>query len=304
MLLKNLSTYLLLLIVVGCKAQPAQLKTADTQNSLLWEISGKGLKQPSYYLGTMHILCAEDAFISNQLEDVLDRVAAVYLEIDLDDMGQMLSAMKAMQMKDGKTLKDILPPSDYEKVAKFFDGKSPLPFKMLESYQPLLLSSMVAEDLLQCKNTQGMEMLLMDAANKRKLPINGLETMLFQLSLFDSIPYAEQAKDLMKTIDSLPQQQRELSKLLEAYRTQNLDAIEKLTLQEESGLEGNLDLLLYGRNRNWVAQFDSIASSHSVLFGVGAGHLPGEQGVLALLKKQGYTIRPLENKTADTKKSH
>jgi uncharacterized protein YbaP (TraB family) len=252
----------------------------------------------------MHILCASDAIISKQLETVVQQVSAIYFEIDLDDMAQMFGAMKAMTMKDGQTLQSLLSPEEYQKVVKFFEGKSPLPFKMLESYKPLLLSSMVAEDLLSCETTQGMEMMLMEIANKRKLQINGLETMSYQVGLFDSIPYTEQAEALMKSIDSISQQQVELERLLAAYRNQDIGAIEKLTMEEESGIGGNLDLLLYGRNRNWVEQFQAIASKGSVLFAVGAGHLPGDQGVLELLRKKGYALRPLENVISDTKKSH
>jgi len=304
MFLKNLATYFFGFLFLGCQSQPQQLKTAGSDNTLLWEITGNGLRQPSYYLGTMHILCASDAKISEQLQTVLNQASAVYFEIDLDDMAQMFGAMQAMVMKNGKTLKELLSPEDYQKVVTFFEGKSPLPFKMLESYKPLLLSSMVAEDLLSCKTTQGMEMLLMEAANKLKLPINGLETMSYQVGLFDSIPYEDQAKALIKSIDSIPQQQLELESLLTAYRSQDLGAIEKLTMEEESGIGGNLELLLYGRNKNWVEQFQSIANKGTVLFAVGAGHLPGEQGVLELLKKKGYTLRPLENIITDTKKSH
>lgn len=303
MFLKNLTTYFFGLLFLGCQSQPVALKTADNENTLLWEITGNGLKQPSYYLGTMHILCADDAKISEQLQLVLNQVSAIYFELDLDDMAQMFGAMKAMVMKNGKTLPELLSPEDYQKVVKFFDGKSPLPFKMLESYKPLLLSSMVAEDLMSCETTQGMEMLLMEAANKKKLPINGLETMAYQVGLFDSIPYEEQAKALIQSIDSISQQQVELERLLAAYRSQDLGAIEKLTMEEESGIGGNLDLLLYGRNKNWVEQFQDIAQKGSVLFAVGAGHLPGEQGVLELLKKKGYTLRPLQNNLPETKKS-
>jgi uncharacterized protein YbaP (TraB family) len=303
MFIKQLTTYWFGLFFLSCQSQPLQLKTASSNNTLLWEISGNGLAQPSYFLGTMHILCISDAHLSEQVQTVLDKVSSVYFEIDLDDMAQMFGALKAMTMKDGQTLQALLSPEDYQKVVKFFEGKTPLPFKMLESYKPLLLSSMVAEELLSCETAQGMEMLLMEEANKRKLEINGLETMAYQVGLFDSIPYPEQAKALIESIDSLAKQQVEVDKLLAAYRNQDLSALEKLTAEDESGIGGNLDLLLYGRNKNWVEQFKVMASKSSILLAVGAGHLPGEKGVLELLRKNGYTLRPLENTITSTKKS-
>ena len=112
---------------------------------------------------------------------------------------------------------------------------------------------------------------------------------------WNSIPYKDQAQELLKAVDSVHNQNKEIADLLETYRSQDIDKIAKLTSNAE-GEEGKfLDLLLYNRNRNWAAQFDTIALNGPVLFAVGAGHLPGENGVLDLLRKKGYTVTPLKN---------
>ncbi len=80
------------------------------------------------------------------------------------------------------------------------------------------------------------------------------------------------------------------------YAVANEAEIDQAIRDNEQGEEGKyLDLLLYKRNRNWVAQFDTIATKSPTLFAVGAGHLPGAQGVLELLRKKGYTVKPLKN---------
>jgi uncharacterized protein len=60
-------------------------------------------------------------------------------------------------------------------------------------------------------------------------------------------------------------------------------------------VSGYLDLLLYGRNRKWVKMMKDILPAHALLFAVGAGHLPGKQGLLALLQIEGYTVTPVKN---------
>jgi uncharacterized protein YbaP (TraB family) len=83
--------------------------------------------------------------------------------------------------------------------------------------------------------------------------------------------------------------------MLAAFQRQDLDELARLTQSEEAGLEGYGDLLLNNRNRNWVEKFIEISAKGSYLFAVGAGHLPGEAGVLNLLEKKGFKLRPLLN---------
>jgi len=296
-------SFYLMIFIVACHGQPAGFQTATDGKSLLWEISGNGLRQPSYFLGTMHIICPQDAHISTEVHDVISAVDKVYFELDLDDLTQMFAALKSMEMKDGIVLGDLLSPIELNKVKDFFENNNPLPFAVLEHYKPLLLSSMVAEQSLPCDASNGMELIILQELSKLKKNTYGLETMAYQAGLFDSIPYKEQAKDLVKQIDSAKTLKTGVDSLLLAYRSQDLQMIERLTVEDESGLEGNLDLMLYNRNIKWVQQFDSIAASGPTLFAVGAGHLPGTKGVLQLLKSKGYVVRPIKQDITTIKKS-
>ena len=85
-----------------------------------------------------------------------------------------------------------------------------------------------------------------------------------------------------------------------AYLAQDLTKLEALINKEEFGVGNFTDLLLYNRNKNWVVTMEKIFSSHSVVIAVGAGHLPGQQGIINLLRKAGYTVEPMENKMLKT----
>ena len=285
----------------SCSQPVAKPERQKDNNTLLWEISGNGLTKPSYFFGTMHILCSEDAIISPGLHTVINGVGQVYLEIDMDDMMQMFGAMNALTMTGGKKISDLYTPEEYARVKAWFDKNGQMPFSMLERYKPMMLSSMIETQAMSCPQQDGMEMQIMGAANERKLEIKGLETMAFQAGMLDSIPYEEQAKELLQSIDSVQTQKKMMQVLIREYRMQNLDSIEALTTSEEGGMDKYLDLMLYSRNRNWVSQFPNIAKEKSTLFAVGAGHLPGKSGVLNLLRKAGYTVTPIVNNTVSKK---
>jgi uncharacterized protein len=281
-----------LLSVFGVLSQ----KTTQLPNTLLWKITGNGLRQPSYLFGTMHILCADDATLSDSLQHVIKNCDEVYFEIDLGDMAGLMNSMKYMRMNDSKKLSDLLNKNDYEKVKTYFEKHSSiLPFGMLERFKPLLISSLIEEEGLECKTTNGMEIVIMKEAHEQSKKIKGLETAEFQAGLFDSIPYEKQASDLVNYIDSADQYKKMTVELADVYRRQDLQKIDELTRTGDVTINNYLDLLLYGRNRRWVVSLNSLLPEKSLLIAVGAGHLPGEEGLINLLRKNGYTVSPVRN---------
>ncbi len=269
---------------------------SPTAKTLLWEVSGNQLPDPAYFLGTMHMMCANEAVLSPNVKAVLREVDQVYLEVDMDDIAELMSGMTNLSMKEGKTLADFLSADDYGKVKTFFETHQPaMPFSVLERQQPMMISSGLYELFLECDQKNGIDLRIIDEASRLKKPTKGLETMAFQSSIFDSIPYDEQAKELVKLIDSIGKYKAAMNEMIAVYREQDVDKLHDLTTREESGVNSYLDLLLYDRNRNWVNQFKNIAFGKKTLFAVGAGHLGGEKGVLNLLRAKGYSVRPLEN---------
>ena len=127
----------------------------------------------------------------------------------------------------------------------------------------------------------------------------------YQAEVLDGIPYKMQAEQLVAYIDNANKgkdsSSTELSEMLQAYREQDLNKLEALMMKEEAGVAAYADILLFQRNRNWIEKLKEILPGHSLLIAVGAGHLPGEKGVLNLLRKAGFTVTPVENKVITTK---
>jgi uncharacterized protein len=286
----NKLIFLLSVIVFGS----ASIVKAQQNKTLLWEISGRGLTKPSYIFGTMHVLCNDDAAISPNLEKVIQTSEQIVFEIDLDDQQQMMNSIKYLRMNDGLKLSDIISEKEYARIQQYFsENKIPIPLTMMNRFKPYFISALISERMMGCEKTNGMEQQIMSKAGEKD--IFGLETMEFQSSIFDSIPYHKQAKDLLKYVDSIDNYRKVTLEMAKVYREQDLDKIEKLINKSDPGMEQYMDLMLYNRNRDWIDKIQSYMVEKPTLVAVGAGHLPGKQGVLALLKAKGYTVKPIKN---------
>jgi uncharacterized protein YbaP (TraB family) len=157
---------------------------------------------------------------------------------------------------------------------------------------------MLYPKMMPCQTVSSVEDEIMKLAkeNDSEKEIRGLETIVAQAAVFDSIPYENQAEELLKTIDSMEKSKAMFAVMLKAYKNQQLDEIEKLINDPGFGMEGNQDVLLDNRNKNWVDQLKEIMKTKPVFIAVGAGHLPGKTGLIELLRGAGFTVRPLENR--------
>ena len=275
----------------------AQTSNNSLPNTLLWRITGKNLTKPSYLFGTMHMLCAEDIELSDSLKNAIKASDKVYLELDMNNLMEMMGAMTHMSMRNDTTLADLLTPEEYKKVKTYFsDHVSMLPFSMLETYKPLLTAATLMEQSNKCEHMIAMEELIMQEAREDHKEIKGLETMNYQLSIFDSIPYKVQAKQLFDMISNMNKSDddKDMEELTNAYRLQQLNKMEELT-KKDVGIRDYANLLLYNRNRNWAQKLDILLPENSLIIAVGAGHLPGEKGVINLLKRAGYKVEPVKN---------
>jgi uncharacterized protein YbaP (TraB family) len=281
------------LIVLGF----ACLSQEKPENTLLWRISGKNLKTPSYLFGTIHMICGNDIQLSDSLKSAIRQSDKVYLELDMDNIFELMGVITKMKMKGDTTLADLLTAAEYEKVKSFFKTqKTLIPFSMLETYKPLVAASTLMQASIDCDNAISLEQLIMQEAKSKNKKINGLETMSYQMSIFDSIPYKLQAKQLVEYVDNYGKDDnKEFEELSEAYRKQQLSKLEELTKKEDMGMERFTEILLYQRNINWVNKLKDLLANNTLVIAVGAGHLPGERGVINLLKKAGYKVEPVKN---------
>lgn len=292
------------------------------ENSLLWKIEGNGLKKISYLFGTIHMIPANNFFLPPNTKESIDACERMTFEInmnDMDAMGMDMSFMMNLFMKDGTTLPSLISEEDYDLVINHFSKKDfPLPSMMIDKIKPMFLSVLASTDMdmfgmggaekEEEKDPMGgiksYEMEFMEFAKENKMEMGGLETVAYQMSMFDSIPYKDQAIMLVESIkmesDSL-NTGNEMDQLIELYVSQNLTGLQQAINEESAGIGKFEDLLLTQRNKNWIPIMKEQMDDMSTFFAVGAGHLAGDYGVINLLKKEGYTLTPISSISKDEK---
>ena len=290
------------------------------ENSLLWKIEGKGLKKISYLFGTIHMIPAKSFFLPPNTKESIDACERMTFEInmnDMDAMGMDMSFMMNLFMKDGTTLPSLISKEDYQMVIDHFSKKDfPLPNMMIDKIKPMFLSVLASTDMDMfgiggndekkkedpMGGIKSYEMEFMEFAKENEMEMGGLETVAYQMSMFDSIPYKDQAMMLVESIkmesDSLSSG-NEMDKLIELYVGQNLTALQQAINAESAGIGKFEDLLLNQRNKNWIPIMIEQMNDKSTFFAVGAGHLAGKYGVINLLKQEGYTLTPISKQTEE-----
>jgi uncharacterized protein YbaP (TraB family) len=295
--MKIVYCFCLMLISVFAQAQTnINFKSNGDANTLFWEISGNGLQTPSYLYGTFHLMCRQDINFSASIKQAISNTHKLYLELDLDDPATLMGGLMLMNMKDGKKLKDLYSDSDYNRITGYFRDSLNTPISLFQRMKPEFLVALLYPKMMPCNATGSIEEALMQLAKEAGKEIKGLETMAFQAAIFDSIPYENQAAELLHTIDSMKQARAYFGLMLQAYKEQRLDKIENILNNPAYGSTDNQDVLLDNRNRNWVLQLQEIMKNGSAFIAVGAGHLVGKNGLIALLKAEGFTVRGLENR--------
>lgn len=268
------------------------------ENSLLWEISGNGLQEPSYLFGTIHIIPAKDFLLSDSTLAAFHRCNSVAFEIDMDEMSNLSATLPLLMkafMRNGTTLRDLLSAEDYQLVKRHLSTTG-LPIFLLERVKPMFLSSMVTGQEgnpgAAAPNSKSYEIELLGLARDASKPVHGLETAAYQMSMFDSIPYKAQAEMLVQTLKAGPSENEEMEQLIALYKAQDLAGLQEI-MEGESGIGEYRNVLLDQRNANWIPVMSRMMQKERVFFAVGAGHLSGEKGVIALLRSQGYRLRAI-----------
>jgi hypothetical protein len=237
----------------------------------------------------MHITC--DATLNAATLKALDATKQVYLEMDMDDPNLQTEMMGGIMMKDGKTMSSMLSEDDFKLLDKVLTEKVGTSATMFNSVKPIMISTMMIPSLIECP-PQSIEGEIVKIAGVQKEEVLGLETIQDQLAMFDAVPYQTQVEDLMRSVrDGFAADKKEILKMMEVYKSADLNAMLKMMDDSPNKLSSEFqEVLLTSRNKKWIPKIEEVAKAQPTFFGVGAAHLGGENGVIALLKKKGYKV--------------
>lgn len=257
--------------------------------SLLWKISGNDLEQPSYLFGTIHVICGSQFYMDERIESAVREADALMLEIDMTSPQTMIRLQQLMVNPQGAYLQEHLSEEQLATVDEYFVENFGAGVAQLGVLKPMALNSMVLVAGLPCDDVKSYEVVLEEMASAQDMPVMELESVEFQMSIFDDIPLAEQVEWLWDMIEDEAETQAQMAAMVDAYLSEDLDRL--LTfMKEDPQFEDHFEVLLDDRNVNWVAPIREQIHAQSTFIAVGAGHLPGDMGVIELLREAGYEV--------------
>ncbi|NDP23175.1 MAG: TraB/GumN family protein [Paludibacter sp.] len=283
-LIKTVVAFAILISVSG----QAQTKTMALNNSLLWEVSGKGLKKPSYLYGTIHMICGNDYFLSDKTKKAFAASDNLFLEVNLSDPNEMAAAQ---QMAYGKEpLSTTLSPEQLNDLDALLQKRTGMTVKQVDKFSLMAVMSLIMMKSFGCVDIKSYEMEFMAMAKDSNKSVTGFETIQAQMDfLSKAYSDAEMITMLQESNDDTGK------KMVQNYIQENLPELYKDITAPKIMNEKSRKWMLDVRNKNWVVKMPEMMKDKSTFFAVGAAHLLGEQGVINLLRKSGYTVKPIMN---------
>jgi uncharacterized protein YbaP (TraB family) len=262
------------------------------ESSLLWKISGNGLEKESFLFGTIHIICKSDFKMDERITSALESTEQLILELDMSDP-QLQLKMQQVSMNPGmKNIQGEMDEASATTLDEFLLKNYGAGLAQLGVLKPFVLTSMVLIKALPCTEIESYETFFTTKATEGGVPISGLETVEFQVGVFDQIPQKMQLDELGKML-SEDYSQNEFQTMISTYLSEDIFALDQ-TMNSSGMMADYRSILLDERNKSWIPQIEEAMKSKPVFVAVGAGHLAGEFGVINLLKNAGYTVEPIK----------
>ena len=264
------------------------------EKAVIWKITGNELPIPSYLFGTIHLLDSADLTIHKTIIEQLKRSETLVFETNIDAPDYAQQAF-ALSMMKNDSLDGIIPAEQYSELKQIFLDQFGFPLDAVKRMQPFYLASMIAA-LKADKNSVSMEKVLLSIALEEKKQIAAITTLEEDAWTLSGIPMQDQVAYLFSEIKNLEKDDRETLKMdvFRAYKEGDIEKIGGLVSGSLSDHPGVYDHLFTKRNKLWIPSMEELMSEQSCFFAVGVGHLPGEFGLIRLLKERGYNVRPVK----------
>lgn len=281
--------------ILGARAAPTE-DSLPFDQGLLWKIETPGAA-PSFLFGTMHATDPAVLELPPPVADALGAAESVTLEmVATDEVSRRMA--EAMVLKDGRTLEGIIGDERFE-AALEAAAKYGLPEQLLQVYAPwaaMTVLSIVPEEFKRLSaGALPLDQALQAHAQRRGLAIHGLESVEEQIAIFSNVPEAEQIELLEMTLREHARIADWYYQIKDAYLAGNTGMIYQLMRLQATGADPGLiaafeERLIDRRNRRMAARLTDRLDEGRTFVAIGALHLPGEDGVLALLERQGRKV--------------
>lgn len=295
--MSGLRAILLLTMLLITNIIAAVSYAQKTPKTLLWRISGKGLQRPSYLFGTMHLSDKRLFRFDDSVYKAIEQTSGLAIEINPDEMVAYYINKMFDQMTDNSTsLKDLLGDNEYKKYSGALEKRFKKPADKITTRDVFKeKNKWVSDYVSRGQMPTFVDAYLYNVARRQGKWVGGIEDLTDQTGLMNEMVDKSD-------IDILTAAEKENKKftvedLIRLYREQDLDGIDQM-INSSSRLDKYN--FLTKRNIKMARRMDSLSRFRSMFFAVGAAHLPGDSGVISLLRAGGFTVTPVfsETKTA------
>lgn len=275
-----------IIVLVFSVTTQAQTKSRKLENSLLWEVSGKGLTKPSYLYGTIHSICPTDYFLSSKTKNAFEKSDKLIVEINFSDPKELADAQKLAV--SSVPLSKKLTAEQLSKLDAILQKTTGLKVQQVDNYTLATVMSLISMKTFDCEALKSYETDFMESAKKDHKMIEGFETVTGQLNML-SKAYTD--SELIESLGDLSKE--ETKKMIEDYKNENVVNLYGDIAGEKAMSKNTKKWILDDRNKDWVQKMSGMMKKESLFVAVGSGHLAGDEGVINLLKKEGYTVKPV-----------
>lgn len=265
----------------------------DLENSLLWKIEGNDIKT-SYLYGTIHLLPLKDFIITDKVLTAFEIADQIVLELDMDDPSMHMEILKNVQRKDNATLQKELTEEDYKKLDQLLVSSYGAGVGVFNNWHPAMVGTFLIRNYIEGEPAS-YEISFVEMADEKNKEVFGFETPAEQLAIFDEIPYKEQINGLEKMIRDEEKVKKTYHTLVSLYKEEKIDQLYNFFI-DYYGTPDKVEKLLKQRNKKWIPKFESFSGNNVTFYAIGAGHLSGEDGIINLLRKEGYKVSPIFNR--------
>jgi uncharacterized protein YbaP (TraB family) len=271
-------------------ATSAATTTAATKGPALWKVADEDTT--IYLFGTVHVLPKEVEWYDATIADALTGSDIIVTEIPMDAaseaQGQQLTMSKGM-LPSGTTLRSLLTPEQTTAYGAAM-AKIGAPAEAFDPFKPWLAGLTLSILPLMQQGydpASGVEKVLL--AKVPEKPKGALETLEFQLGIFDNMSQEAQIAFMMEAATGIDEVKPMLDRMVAEWAKGDADALAAV-MNEGMTDPAVAEALLYSRNANWAEWIDTrLDTPGTVFIAVGAGHLAGPKSVQDLLAQKGIT---------------
>lgn len=264
----------------------------NKRDSLLWQFSKPNYSKTHYILGTMHV-SSEEAYTPVSAARHYMELCKIYCgEMDLNDPN-LQNIGEYFVNQDELDLVDFIGERKYAKYKKIIKHAFSINLDEVSHYRPMVICNMISESILTKTYDVALDHFLWDCAQAIGMEMKGLESAEDQFSIMRNIPNELQLKSLKSCVSNVSKFRSKVLNMSELYAQGKLTQLYKTTKKSMGELR---KLMIYDRNMVMTDRLITIADHGATFTAVGAAHLSGAKGMLRLLKKAGFEIRPLNYK--------